>query len=284
MTKWSHDRLASDLAQHLCSPHRMIWLDMQLGPAGSPRPDVYAIDKSFAHTRAISYEIKVSVPDFRSDVTAGKWQSYLEFSSGVVFCVPAGLITREDIPAGTGLMVRGEQGWRSMRAPTLKVCDIDWVVCRKLLIDGIDRMVKPTPRAERTHYGAMAKIAKRWGAKTAEILSDLDAARRNLDHWKEQAEEHRKRIGDIDEKIRSSADAMCAMWLSDFARSLGMPGDSGRFDIARRFQMLRDDASGCPRWQRTNMQTAIHALEQELARVRDIASIIDGAATQEVTA
>lgn len=121
MTTWTHDDLARDLAMHVLSTKRLVWCDMQLGPAGSPRPDVYALDKSFAHPRAITYECKVSVADFRADVTAGKWQSYLGFSSGVYFAAPAGLLKKEDVPNGCGLIVRGEEGWRTLRAPTLQV-------------------------------------------------------------------------------------------------------------------------------------------------------------------
>lgn len=40
-----HDELAQSLAAHLRGDARMIWCDLQLGPSGSPRPDVYTIDK-----------------------------------------------------------------------------------------------------------------------------------------------------------------------------------------------------------------------------------------------
>lgn len=273
-TEWKHDALAGDLAQHLISPHRMIWCDMQLGPAGSPRPDVYAIDKSFAHTRAISYECKVSVADFRSDVTAGKWQGYLGFSSGVYFCVPSGLIARDDVPKGAGLMVRGDAGWRTLRAPTLQTCDIDWVVCRKLLIDGIDRMVRAEPRAERTPWGAAKKIAKRWGQEAARVLADLESAQARVQHWEEKAERHRAEIGDVDEKIRSRAQAMCDQWLADFAQSLGLSRGSTQADVCAKFGALREALEGRSRWRRDNLEQVTALLESELTRVREIRELL----------
>ena len=118
--KWGHDQLANDLAEHLAKQtDRIIWTDMQLGPSGSPRPDVYSIPKSYSGYKPIAYECKVSVSDFRSDITKGKWQSYLKYSSGVIFAVPKGLITKDDLPKGCGLIVRSENGWRMVKGPTL---------------------------------------------------------------------------------------------------------------------------------------------------------------------
>ena len=64
------------------------------------------------------YEAKISVADFRADVTAGKWQTYRPFSCGVVFAVPKGLIAKADIPPRCGLIVRGESGWRTVKGPS----------------------------------------------------------------------------------------------------------------------------------------------------------------------
>lgn len=76
-TTWAHDALASDLASHLAfTGGRVIFENMQLGPAGSPRPDVYTIPKVYSRFTPLAYEVKISVADFRSDVTSGKWQSY----------------------------------------------------------------------------------------------------------------------------------------------------------------------------------------------------------------
>lgn len=100
----SHDELANNLATHLMSVDRMVWEDIPVGKSGSVRPDVLTIQKSFASPNPISYEIKVSVSDFRSDVTSAKWKNYLDFSYGVIFAVPKGLIKKSDIPNGCGLM------------------------------------------------------------------------------------------------------------------------------------------------------------------------------------
>ena len=102
----THNDLAASLAGHLLGDGRMVWCDMQLGPLPSPRPDVYTIDKSYRHPKPTAYEVKVSVADFRSDVTSGKWQVYRRFAGAVYFAVPAGLASPSDVPDGCGLYTR----------------------------------------------------------------------------------------------------------------------------------------------------------------------------------
>lgn len=233
---WTHDDLATDLAQHLCGQGVMVWTDMQLGPSGSARPDVYLIEKSFAHTRAMAYEVKVSRADFRADVTKGKWQSYLPFSNGVYFAAPAGLLTRDDLPPGTGLMVRGPNGWRSLRRPTLGQADIDWVVCRKLLIDGQDRMVRPQPRRERQTWGATEKIARRWGQRAAKVLGDLDAAERQVEVAKLAAAEMAKGVKDREARMREEARSEIDAFLRDAAAMMGVPKIESIWQLRETFQ------------------------------------------------
>lgn len=78
----SHDELALDLAAHLSSysTPMVVWTDMQLGPSGSARPDVYTIEKTYTALRARAFEIKISRSDFLSDVTSGKYLKYGEFA------------------------------------------------------------------------------------------------------------------------------------------------------------------------------------------------------------
>jgi hypothetical protein len=133
---WGHDALAEDLAGYLSSSEVMVWTDMQLGPSGSPRPDVYLLRKSYSKPLPMAFECKISRSDLRSDTTSGKWQSYLKFASGVVFAVPDGLATVADIPAGCGLIVRKAKEWRYARRPTLTRVTVPFDACMKLLIDG----------------------------------------------------------------------------------------------------------------------------------------------------
>ena len=59
-----HDELAFNLAMSLRSEKRMVWTDMQLGPSGSARPDVYTLMKSYTQPNPTTYEVKISVIRF----------------------------------------------------------------------------------------------------------------------------------------------------------------------------------------------------------------------------
>ena len=184
----THDELMNDLATHLSVPDRMVWTNLQLGPAHSPRPDVYTLQKSYAHPNPMAYECKVSVSDFRSDVTSGKWHAYLEYACGVVFACPAGLISKPDLPPGCGLIVRGEQGWRAMRKATLKPVQLPEEALLKLLIDGIDRVYNPAfQMREFNEWEATEKIRQKFGDRVAEVVRDLDGCERRVKDSKERA-------------------------------------------------------------------------------------------------
>lgn len=179
----THNELAQDLAEHIRRKSgRLVWMDMQLGPSGSPRPDVYSIEPSFAKFRPIAYEIKVSVADYRRDVTTGKWQSYLPYSSGIVFAVPLGLIEKKDLPQGCGLMVRSQAGWTTLKAPTLNpIMTLPHEAWCKLLIDGIGREVA------RWRNEAMPEICDAWMARRSIGKKLGEDVRRLLDErgWAE---------------------------------------------------------------------------------------------------
>lgn len=182
MKKWGHDELLYDLADHLSRPERMMWCDMPMERAGSIRPDILTINKSFTKPSPLIYEIKVTMSDFRADVTAGKWQGYLKYSCGVVFCVPKGLITKADLPNGCGLMVRSDNGWRTAKAPTLeRMPEMPRDFWLKALMSGIEQEYGASRakyardfsryRAEREHFSEDVQLC----------LQDLSNARRRIE-------------------------------------------------------------------------------------------------------
>ncbi len=203
--KWGHDELAADLANHLRGKGDiMAWENMQIGPSGSPRPDVYTIGKTFVRFCPMTYEIKVSVSDFRSDVTSGKWQSYLKFSGAVIFATPVGLISKADVPAGCGLIQRSETGWRVAKAPTIQRVDsMHQDVWLKLLMTGVERAAeqqKATARRVAHDWTVKEHLNKRFGQEVGELVykvrhnkmlinSDIEALEKqratikDLTHW-----------------------------------------------------------------------------------------------------
>ena len=187
--KWEHDSLLADLAEHLAKPERMMWLDMPMGPAGSQRPDIWSLNKSFTRPNATTYEIKVSVNDYRSDITKGKWQGYLKYSCAVIFCVPQGLISKKDLPPGCGLMIRGENGWRTLKAPTMsRMPEIPGDVWLKLLMRGIEKEYKTVRSASIPVLNQYANDKRNFSKDVHTAITDLAQARYAVERAKKNAE------------------------------------------------------------------------------------------------
>ncbi|WP_186027126.1 hypothetical protein [Burkholderia gladioli] len=269
---WTHNALAEDLATHLRgASDRLVWTDMQLGPAGSPRPDVYSVPCSFARFQPVAYECKISVADFRRDVTAGKWTSYLRFAAGVIFAAPAGLLKKDDIPAGCGLIVRGPDGWRTLKGPTLKNMENlprdAWV---KLIIDGLPREI------ERQKCQGRAEIVSEWklthllraklGDLVADAVRDRLAAERRLHDATEALKTAAKEAEDERQLIlsRSRERAQRDATQIDEARaalaqSLGLRADAGAMQIS----MACHEAA-----RRLNADTEIQRLRHLIERMQ----------------
>ena len=249
--RWGHDELAHDLADHLRANTEIIaWEDMQMGPSGSPRPDVYTMRKSFVRFAPVAYECKISVSDFRSDITKGKWQTYLKYAGAVVFAVPAGLIKKENVPAGCGLIVRYESGWRTVKGPTMQRLEMlpheAWV---KLMIDGIDREVKRNraiaPR-ELNKWQACQAIRKRHGDVIGTLLSNLSSAEGRIisatEEANKQAEEIRagtqRELKWAKERIERGRDQLDEEYRT-LARELGLDVDVSVTDLAEAIRVAR---------------------------------------------
>lgn len=208
-TIMTHNQLQEDLACHLrAGTDRMVWTNTQLGPVGSPRPDVFTVNKSFSRFRTDAYEIKVSVSDLRSDVTSGKWQSYRKFSNVVWFAFPRGMAPLDLIPKECGVILRSEAGWRAARKPVAQVLDTlprdAWL---KLLMDlhpiNASGFVKEPRHAN--DYKAAEIVRNRLGNKIGRLFSDVADAENRLQYRKdsfakdisvidEKKESHRKRL------------------------------------------------------------------------------------------
>lgn len=232
---WKHNELARDLADHLRGGARLVWEDMQLGPAGSPRPDVYTLAPSFARFTPIAYECKISVSDFRSDVTSGKWQSYLKFAGGVIFAAPAGLISKSDVPATCGLILRGEKSWRTVRKPTLAPVDNlprdAWI---KLLIDGVQRLRTPIQPRRADVFRAQEIVRQKLGERLARLFSEVGSAEYMLEEEKRRLEACAASIRAQREaaaKNARSEEAALTPIKAELAEALGLPPRAGVYAI-----------------------------------------------------
>lgn len=269
--KWGHDQLQEDLADHLRgSRDRVIWTNMQLGPSGSPRPDVYTVPKTYSRFTPIAYECKISVSDFRRDVTSGKWQSYLKYAAGVIFAVPAGLVKKEDVPPGCGLIVRHDEVWRTVKGPTLKALDtLPHEAWMKLIIDGLNRQTRePQPR-NASAWHAQNEIRKKYGDKIGAALADLEQAERRL---KLETAKTNQTADDLAEAERERAKyarmaverELAEMRQSkvEFCRMLGLPADANSYLMQRAAREVLERLNGDGEIQR--LRAVMMAMQREL--------------------
>lgn len=256
MTKeWAHDDLMRDLADHLrTNSGRMVWCDMQLGGMHSERPDVYTINKSYSKPMPLAYEIKVSISDFRSDITTGKWQKYLQEASGVVFAVPKGLVTKKDIPIGCGLMTRSESGWSTVKRPTIQKVQLSQHIMLKFLIDGVDRVEKPKPIHPRcaTEWEAVSVLRKKIGEEVADYMRDKFLCADRLGRLKQQEVElqvsiqkHQDQKKEIIQKMKIEAlekldeqEEFIQHTVNELKRELNLPLDAGQWDVIHAIRKL----------------------------------------------
>lgn len=241
---WKHDELAHDLAEHLRkNTARICWEDMQLGPSGTCRPDVYAMAHSYSKFCPVVYEVKVSMSDFRADVTAGKYTKYFKYAGGVVFAVPEGLLKKSDIPDGCGLMIRKDSGWHTLKGPTMRQLDnLPRDAWMKLLMDGLKREAERTQIKSRylNSYYIENNLMKKHGADVASLVSRAYTARENLNREIEHAEARRQtvRVESQEESRRRmernrQAEESLNEAHQDLARVLGLDPDVPMFQLTR---------------------------------------------------
>lgn len=242
---WNHNALAHDLAVHLrAMTDRMVWEDFQLGQAHSCRPDVVTIDRSY-RVRLVAYEVKVNLSDFRRDVAEGKWTKYADVAHAVYFAVPQGLITTKDVPAGAGLYIRTEAGWKAVRKapPTPKPAwgsDL-WM---KLLMDGIDRerdrAIGAQDRIKWVDTYKQAEQARKAGGEelaralrdSASYITAVAAKRVQVEAELALLEERAKKAYDRSRADAESLRRDAQHVVADLAVALGLPAQSSMWECS----------------------------------------------------
>jgi len=76
---------------------------------GHRRLDAWVMRKSWSNPLMIGYEIKVSRSDFLGD---DKWPEYLKYCNEFYFVTPSGLVDKEELPEGVGLIQCSKTGTR----------------------------------------------------------------------------------------------------------------------------------------------------------------------------
>lgn len=235
---WDHDALAADLKGYLQGNQRerLIWCDMQLGPAGSPRPDVYALPKSYSKFTPVAYECKISRADFQADVNAGKWQKYYAFASAVIFAVPDGLIKTTELPGGAGLIVRKANVWRLAKAPKVNAIDnLHRETWMKLVMDGVARLSE-TRQPHNSYVIRERAYKKALGEEIAKLAANLETAKWRIEN---EIREHEKRLEQIrqaNEREREQAndrDRIASVEYAKLCDLFGLPHGTSSWGISQ---------------------------------------------------
>lgn len=218
----------------------MVWCETALG---ATFPDVLSISRSYPHAKAHDvriYEVKVSRADFRADVTTGKYRKYLQYAHRVLFAVPSGMVSADEIPADAGLLEYDERGpaWRTVKLGPKSRTRFEWPIHAwfALLLSGVEC----GPSTRNLH----------------DRLMELDARR------------HRH--------LRANGYQVLRGWLADAQEAAGLPPTSDYNALAYEVRRLRRERDsllaelGRPTGQRSDMIS----IKDALARLPDVAERI----------
>lgn len=122
----SHRDACFDLAmakgtQYVEVPLGSVWFRQKGNNGGNA--DVVTIKPSYSHFNLDIYEVKVQRSDFLQDIKSGKYKKYLPYCNRLYFAVLKGIAKKEEIPEDIGLIVRGENGWTTVKAAKNKKVD-----------------------------------------------------------------------------------------------------------------------------------------------------------------
>jgi hypothetical protein len=178
--RWDGGELGEDLADTLRTSREYLQVWTQVETIGPPaghagRMDVWALRTRWGgehDTRC--YEVKVNRSDFLTDVRSQKYSKYLPFARRVYFAVPSGLVKRTEVPPGTGLITRNENGWRVQVQPTAHDAPVSVEFALALLRRDIEekreqRRLRDRGVSEDNHR--LSPVAWRLGRDVAEKLA-----------------------------------------------------------------------------------------------------------------
>ncbi len=187
-------KLQDDLAKWLGQGTKpwLAFTEMPLGSvtrnAGMQRADVLAINFSY-NTRVRIYECKISRGDFHNDIHSGKYEGYLSHCHQLYFATPKGLITKEELPPGTGLIVHSENGWHTIKAPYARKFDIPTEMLLACLFRKHELAIETRRLSERINLDENVELsqrAKNLGFQIAQRINNVSREWASLDEIKEE--------------------------------------------------------------------------------------------------
>lgn len=124
--KFTHRELCFDLAEAKATRFIEVPLGSKYLNWGSvSQADVITIKPSYNKFNLDIYEVKVTRSDFVQEIKRKKYEASLPHCNRFYFAVLAGIAKPEEIPEGIGLIVRGENGWSTIKSAKKRKIEFD---------------------------------------------------------------------------------------------------------------------------------------------------------------
>lgn len=144
-----HNELINLTVEVLRTDSRIVLPNLILGSmyvnySSVPHADIFSTDKSFTRPWYKIYEIKVSRSDFYSDVRSRKYMSYFPYCEELYFVAPKGLLRKDEIPEGCGLMIYNldKKSLTTVRRAPVRECVLSEEVMRSIMLQNYSKNVQ----------------------------------------------------------------------------------------------------------------------------------------------
>ena len=163
-------------------PLGSVWLSKDgLGVA-----DVISIDYSYVKFIMNIFECKVTRSDFIQDLKSKKYEKYLPCCNRFYYACLAGITTADEMPPDVGLIVKGENGWKTVKAAKKRIIDIPQEALLSMLFFKGRVYNKRRIELSNSYYGVHTlhrSQLKGFGKKIQDMIlkyNDLELRFRNL--------------------------------------------------------------------------------------------------------
>lgn len=124
--KFTHRELCFDLAEAKGTRFIEVPLGSKYLSWGEvSQADVITVNPSYNKFNLDIYEVKVTRSDFLGEIKKKKYENSLPHCNRFYFALLAGIAKPEEIPDGLGLIVRGENGWSTVKRAKKREIDFD---------------------------------------------------------------------------------------------------------------------------------------------------------------
>ena len=160
--KFTHRELCFDLAEAKNTRFIEVPLGSKYLNWGSvSQADVITVKPSYKRFSLDIYEVKVNRSDFLGEIRKKKYEASLPHCNRFYFAVLSGVAKLEEIPKGIGLLVRGENGWSTIRNAKKRNIEFDQHMLLSMIFFNGRVYNKRRIEMENSFYGIRRELSKR---------------------------------------------------------------------------------------------------------------------------